>query len=326
MRGVELVAAADPDSRARENAARLVNKPVFARADDVFARNDIDAVIICAPTHLHHDLAIAACAGHKHFYLEKPLATSADEGRRVLAAAVDAGVVAMTGFNRRFHPVIEQARTIIANGHLGRVYSVQNVSCEPPSNNGMPEWKKHRGSGGGVLLELASHHVDLLRWLLSDEIDRVEARIASEASEADSAWLRMKMSKGAEVQSFFSFRSGLADWICLMGERGTLRIDRSRPIPEFRVARRLGYGVRSHRFLPRIANLGWRLRRIARPSYDPSRRRALEAFVALINGDSREAPTLEDGMRSLEVVLAAEKSARAGPVASVWSSQTCASC
>jgi hypothetical protein len=49
MRGVELVAAADPDPRARDDAARLVKRPVFQRSEDLFARNDIDAVVICAP-------------------------------------------------------------------------------------------------------------------------------------------------------------------------------------------------------------------------------------------------------------------------------------
>jgi myo-inositol 2-dehydrogenase/D-chiro-inositol 1-dehydrogenase len=325
MDGVELVAAADPDPRARDAAARLVKRPVFERAEDIFARNDIDAVVICAPTHLHHELALAACAAHKHFFLEKPLATDLQQGRQVLAAAAKAGVITMMGFNRRFHPVIEQARAIIAQGRVGRVHAVQIVSCEPPAAGGMPEWRKHRASGGGVLLELASHHIDLLRWLLDDEVGQVEARITSQTTDADSAWLRLTMVRGVEVQSFFSFRPSLGDSIQLLGEGGSLRIDRSRQTPEFRVARRFGYGSRRLRSWPRIANLRWCLGRLARPSYDPSRRRALKLFVALTRGESVDAPTLEDGMRSLEVVLAAEKSAREGQPVSLESNRACVS-
>ena len=80
MPGVELIAGADPDPRARESAARLVKKPMFERAEDIFARADMNAVVIAAPTHLHHALAIEACAARKHFFLEKPLAISAEDG------------------------------------------------------------------------------------------------------------------------------------------------------------------------------------------------------------------------------------------------------
>jgi predicted dehydrogenase len=323
--GVELIAGADPDPRARESAARLVKKPMFERAEYIFARGDIDAVVIAAPTHLHHTLAIEACAARKHLFLEKPLAISAEEGRRVLAAAEKAGIVAMMGFNRRFHPVIEQAREIIAQGGLGKIHAIQTVASEPPPTGKIPEWRQRRASGGGVLLELGSHHIDLLRWLLDDEIACVEAHIVSDLSDDDSAWLRMTTLQGAEVQSYFSFRTGMADWIELYGERGTLRIDRARPTAELWIARLLGYGARRGRRMPRITNARWRIGRLIRPSFDPSRRRALELFVAIAQGQSRHAPRLEDGMRSLEVVLAAEKSARDGYPVSPGRDEVCAS-
>jgi myo-inositol 2-dehydrogenase / D-chiro-inositol 1-dehydrogenase len=312
MRSIELIAGADPDPRARDNAARLVKGTIFERSEDLLARNDIDAVFICTPTNLHHELALAACAARKHFYLEKPLATDADQGRRVLEAAAHAGLVTMIGFNRRFHRVIEQARAIVAAGRIGKLRTVQTVLCDPLPSGGAPEWRKHRSSGGGVMLDLASHHLDLLRFLLDDEFSQVEARILSEQSESDSAWLRMTMVRGATVQSFFSCRSGLADWIQLVGERGTLRIDRFRSTPELRIPRRLGYGLRTARSFPRAATLSWRLRKLTRPSYDPSYRRAFDTFAALVQGERRDAPTLDDGMRSLEAVLAAEQSARLG--------------
>ena len=312
MRGVELVAAADPDPEARGKVAKLVHRRVFERSEDLLACNDIDAVVICAPTGLHHELALAASAAGKHFYLEKPLATDAEAGHRVLDAAASAGLVTMIGFNRRFHSVIEQARAILVEGRLGKIHTAQTVLCDPPASGRTSEWKKHRTSGGGVLLDLASHHLDLLRFLLDDEFSQVEARIESEASESDSAWLRMKMVRGTEVQSFFSCRSGLADTIQLVAEHGTLTIDRFRSAVQLRIPRRLGYGLRSKRSFPRVATLRWRLSKLTRPSYDPSYRRSLDTFVALVHGRRHDAPTLQDGMRSLEAVLAAEESARLG--------------
>ena len=326
MPEVELIAGADPDPRARDAAARLVKKPMLERADDLLGRSDIDALVISAPSHLHAELALSACAARKHFYLEKPIAISAEEGKRVVAAAAEARIISMIGFNRRVHPVVEQARAIIKAGRLGRIQAIQLVASEPYVYNPMPEWRKERARGGGVMLELASHHIDLMRWLLDDEPARVEARIDSRVSDADLAWMRMSMRSGVEVACLFSFRTGLADWIEIFGERGSLIIDRARPTAQLRIARRMGYGTRRYHMMPRLGNLHWRVMRLARPSVDPSRRRVLELFVNLLNGKAHDAPTLVDGLRSLEVVLAAEHSARIGKPVSLDGARACVSC
>ena len=82
----------------------------------------------------------------------------------------------------------------------------------------MPAWRRRRVTGGGVLLELASHHIDQLRWLLGDEVAWVNASLRSEQSEQDAARLDLSMTRGVEVQSFFSFRAGLTDCMEFIGE------------------------------------------------------------------------------------------------------------
>jgi myo-inositol 2-dehydrogenase / D-chiro-inositol 1-dehydrogenase len=309
MRGAVLVAAADPDPQARARAARAGRVPVFERPADLLAGAEVDAVVICAPTRLHAELAIAAAEAGKHFYLEKPMATSADDARRVVAATAAAGVVGVLGFNRRLHPLYQQARRLLVEGRIGPVRAVQSAFCEPTPLRAMPEWKRHRTTGGGVLLDLASHHVDLLRWFLDDEIAAATARLESATSEHDSARLELMTRGGVQVQSFFSFRAGLADFVEFYGERGTLRVDRHSPRLELRVPRRFGYGVRRARVPPTGAVLAWRLVRWTRPSLDPSYRRSLQAFVDRLHGRGDGAASLEDGLRSLEVILGAERAA-----------------
>ncbi|MFI5398410.1 MAG: Gfo/Idh/MocA family protein [Candidatus Binatia bacterium] len=312
LRGATLVAAADPNASARERARQLVSIPVHERSEDVLGRDDLDAVVIGASTHLHAELAVAACAARKHFYLEKPIAASAADARRVVAAAQQAGVTAMMGFNWRFHPLHEQARALIVGDRIGKVRAVQTMFCEPSPPSAIPEWKRRRSTGGGVLLDLASHHVDLLRWFLDDEVREAEARFDSEMSEHDTAWVRLAMRKGTEIQSVFSFRAGLADCLEFIGERGTLRVDRHRSALVLRVGRRLGYGVRTGWLVPRSAVIAWRLRRLIHPSSQPSYRRALAAFIETLRGRPRRLPTLLDGVRSLDAILDAEASARNG--------------
>lgn len=312
LRGAALVVAADPDPEARKRAERLTGIPVHARTEDLLSRADVDAVIVSGPTNLHAELVIAACSAGKHVYLEKPLASSTAEGARVVEAAERAGVTVALGFNRRFHPLYEQARQLIHDGRLGRVRAVQTTFCEPVLPDAMPEWKRRRATGGGVLLDLASHHIDLLRWFLADEVATVDASLESEQSEQDSARLQLSMRGGVAVQSRFSCRSALSDALEFAGERATLRVDRHRPRLSLRVPRRFGYGVRTARMAPPAAVAAWWLERLVRPSREPSYRRALAAFVGALHGEASAVPGLTDGMRALEVVEAAEESARRG--------------
>jgi myo-inositol 2-dehydrogenase/D-chiro-inositol 1-dehydrogenase len=310
--GARLVAAADPDAGARERARRLAGVPVHAEAAELLERPDIDAVVISAPTHLHAELGIAAARAGKHIYLEKPVATDGGGARRLAGAAREAGIAAAAGFNRRWHPLHRQARDLLAGGVLGSVRAVLTAFCEPASPGAMPAWKRSRSTGGGVLLDLASHHADLLRWFLGDEAVEVEARIQSEATGEDTAWMRVRMRGGVEAHGFFSFQAGRSDFLELVGERGTLRVDRHRASLSLRLARRFGYGVRSGFPFPGREVLCWRIARLVRPSYEPSYRAALADFVRAIRGGPLRGAGLEDGVRSLEIVLAAEESARAG--------------
>jgi myo-inositol 2-dehydrogenase / D-chiro-inositol 1-dehydrogenase len=315
LKNAILVAAADPDAGARERASRLSHVPVYERSEEVLQRDDIDAIVISAPTHLHAQLAVAAAKARKHFYLEKPIASTAQDAHRVIDAAQEAGVTAAIGFNRRVHPVFEQARALITAGRIGRVRAVLSTFCEPASPAVMPEWKRQRPTGGGVLLDLASHHVDLVRWFLNCEPTTIDARLTTEISEDDSAWLKLTMAGGTEVLSFFSFRAGLADFLEFIGERGSLRVDRHRRSLSLRIARRFGYGVKNSLSFPGREVLAYQLVRLLRPSYDPSYGRALAAFVEWLRGGQPRIATLDDGLRSLETVLAAEESARAqGPI------------
>jgi myo-inositol 2-dehydrogenase/D-chiro-inositol 1-dehydrogenase len=310
LSGATFVAAADPDVTARERAGRLAGVQVYERPDEVLGLADVEAIVICAPTHLHADLAVASARAGKHVYLEKPIATTSEDAARVIDAADRAQVYAVTGFNRRFHPLYQQARELIRGNRIGRVRAVQTVCCEPMPISTMSPWRHHRATGGGVLLELASHHIDQVRWLLDDEIVSCTASLRSDLSEDDVARVELATLGGVEVQGFFSFRSGRTDYMELIGDRGSLRVDRHCPPLSLRVERRLGYGVSRRPVRPTLDTTAWRFQRLFRPAADPSFRRSLQAFVEGAHGRASRSATLLDGLRSLEVILAAENSGR----------------
>jgi len=297
MQGIRITALADPDPDARVRAGRLApHAALLASYEALLARDDVDAVVIAAPTALHATMALATMATGRHLYLEKPIAATAEDGRRV-AAAQPPGAVNMAGFNWRFQPLIARAKELLAHNVLGEVRGVTTAFCEAAS---VPGWKTLRREGGGVLLDLASHHFDLMRWLLNAEMSRVEATVESRRSEQDVAQVALVMDSGALVQSRFSLGVEQAHSIELVGERGVMRIDRQ--------ARTLTVkGVRARSV--NAATLAWRARSLVRPLSEPSWRYALQAFAAKINGADVELPTMDDGLRSLEIVAAAERAA-----------------
>ena len=153
----------------------------------------------------------------EHLYLEKPLATCVEDARRVAADAADAGVTAVVGFHRRVHPTYQRARLLLGAGAIGRVRGVHTVFAEPSPAEGLPAWKRRRDSGGGVLLDLAVHHLDLLRWMLGREMAVDDCALSSTTTEHDGALLRLRAEDGIEVQGRFSFRDGPADVIEFFG-------------------------------------------------------------------------------------------------------------
>jgi predicted dehydrogenase len=271
----------------------------------------VDAVFITAPPATHAALTIAAARAGKHVYVEKPLATNAEDAARATAAATGAGIVATVGFNYRWHPAHQRARRWLGEGRIGEVRAVQTVFCEPLGRS-MPEWKKYRHSGGGVLLDLASHHVDLLRWLLGTEVSSVRADIRAHATEDDTATLDMTMRGGVPVKTFVSFCAGPADRLFFIGERGTILVDRHKALPVIHRSLTRRYGVRRRPTMPTADEVMLWARRLAQPSYQPSFRRSIAAFIQRVNGAPAELATLEDGAASLAVVLAAEASRASG--------------
>ncbi len=303
LRGVHVTAVADPARAAREHAVRLVpGAAVLASAEDLVARRDVDAVVVCSPSGAHAEHALLALAAGRHLYLEKPLAIDLGEGQRVVETGEAAGVVAAIGFNWRYQPLVQRARELLRAGAIGDVREARTVFCEPAVVSG---WKLRRETGGGVLLDLGSHHVDLLRWLLEAEVEDVEATIASRDSEHDEAELVLALSGGRTARSLFSFRKGATDRLELVGTRGILRIDRYRRSLAVEPPRRV--------LTRRLA--GWRLRTLVRPASEPSWCRALRAWTDAVRGvgavhPTVQLPTLTDGLRSLEAILAAERAAQ----------------
>lgn len=308
MPGARLVAVADPSSDAK-TLARRCNPAVelYDEPGPLMARGDIGAVVICLPTHMHADAAEAAFAAGKHVYLEKPIAATAADAARVLNAWDAARTVGMTGFNYRFHPLHQRLARLIASGVIGRVTALRTVFATPARD--LPGWKRSTATGGGVLLDLLSHHADLVAFHTGARIASVSAAAASIASEADHAAVTMILHDGTPVQTTVSMTSAEQDRFEVMGELGTLTLDR--------FANCLTHTPLKHSATtPEMTARSFRNAAQAfgslRPTMDSSFAAALRMFIDAVSSGDPVQPDLRAGWRSLSVVLAAASSAASG--------------
>jgi predicted dehydrogenase len=313
--GVKVAALADIDAARLALAARLApGASTYADYCDLLGGAPLEAVIICLPPALHRPAAVAAFEAGRHVYHEKPLAASLEDGRAIVDSWRRSGRVGMIGFNYRFHPLVRELRQTLQAHRLGQPIGMQTVFATPgpPRSN----WRSQPGSGG-ALLDLASHHIDLVRWLLGDEITQVFACLRSTHSEHDSAALALRLAGGLDVQLLAAYGSLDEDRFEVYGPNGKLRLDRYRGLEvQFtNPLARFGALRRAARALALPARLPYWLERRRAPANEPSYRTALACFVEAARTGRPAAPDLLDGYRSLAVVAAAEQSARTGQLA-----------
>ncbi|HWG24193.1 Gfo/Idh/MocA family oxidoreductase [Actinospica sp.] len=166
----ELVAAADLVESNRADAVDVLGyRRSVADFREVLADPEVDAVSICAPNFLHHEMALAAAAAGKPFWIEKPMGRGLAESDAIARAAAKAGVVTAVGFNYRNPPAVAKARELIASGRLGRVTNVRVsfLADYSSSPDGALMWRFIRDqAGSGVYGDLLSHGFDLATYLV----------------------------------------------------------------------------------------------------------------------------------------------------------------
>lgn len=166
----ELLADSQPE-RARRGAQALGFRRAAADWRELVTDPAVDVVDICTPNHLHHEMALAALAAGKHVYCEKPLALTAAQAAEVAAAARNAGVQHVVGFNYICNPLIRAARELIRAGEIGAVTAFHGEYHEDyMSDPDVPySWRcERRLAGSGALADLGSHLINMAHFLVGD--------------------------------------------------------------------------------------------------------------------------------------------------------------
>lgn len=170
--GVRLWAIVDPSPSAKA-VAEKAGVPWFADHRVLLDRERPDAVIVATPNVLHVPVSLDFIAAGIPVLVEKPIADTVEDARRLSAAAQAAGVPLLVGHHRRHNPVIRRARRLVRDGALGRLVSATALATFlKPDRYFDPAWRRQQG-GGPVLINLI-HEIDLLRFVCG-EIAAIQA-------------------------------------------------------------------------------------------------------------------------------------------------------
>lgn len=264
-RGVRAVAAFDLD------AAALAGVPglrAHATLEALLEDPEVTVVAVCVPPAAHADVAIAALAAGRHVLVEKPLAATLEDARRIERAAEGATGRAAMGFNLRCHRKVRRLAEVVRSGALGRIRAIRSVWEEPPDS---------RDRGVPPLLDRGIHHVDLWSWVLGAPVK--DAR-------ADASGLTATVGEGVVAELRLVEAARPANVLAVEGDRGGARADLY-PIGDWRVFSALRHPGEVRLGGPYQGAFVAQWRAVAR---------------ALRTGGDPPA-TLADGRRALEVLL-----------------------
>ena len=166
--GGRIVGVVDADPGRAENLANTHSADYAGNSvKKLVAIDEIDAVIIGTPNVYHASYTIAALRAGKHVFCEKPMATSATDCRAMIRAAKKARRILTVGYTRRFMPATEMVKAKVDAGELGTIYYAESKWFRRRGIPGYGGWfTTRRLSGGGPLIDLGCHMLDLVLWFL----------------------------------------------------------------------------------------------------------------------------------------------------------------
>ncbi|MDM5328856.1 Gfo/Idh/MocA family oxidoreductase [Neobacillus sp. CF12] len=306
-KNVELIAVCDSNEERAQTVAEKYGVKAYTNYEEVISSGLVDAVSVCTPNYLHAPISIAALHAGLHVLCEKPMATSKQEAEEMIAAANESGKKLMIAHNQRFVPSHQRARKLIESGEIGKIYSFRTAF-----GHGGPEGWSVEGKEGwffqkekafvGAMGDLGVHKTDLLRYVLGEEITEVGAFVETSAKDFadvdDNAVCVLKTESGiiGTLAASWAYVSKEDNSTIIYGEKAILRLEDD-PINSLVVQYANGEVV------------NYQLGKIqSNAEGGQNNSHVIDKFVESILHDHEPPVPGEEGMKSLEVILAALES------------------
>lgn len=306
----ELIGVCDNRPQALAQAVAQTGAAGYGALDELLARCDCDIVVLATPSGLHPRQAMAAARAGRHVLSEKPMATKFDEGMAMVRACRDAGVKLFVVKQNRLNPTMQRLKRAIEAKRFGRIAMV-NVNVfwtRPQSYYDDAPWRGRWDLDGGAFMNQASHYVDMVDWLVGpvDNVHAYTATLARDIEAEDTGVMSLRLRSGALASinvTMLTHGKNFEGSITVLGERGTVRIggvavnevqhwEFDQKLPEDDEIGNASYAT------PSVYGFG-------HPLY-------YDNVIRTLRGEAHAEVDGYEGLRSLEVVIAAYRSARDG--------------
>lgn len=304
MKNVE-VAVSTASKHALRRAKKLGVKRLYSSYKDLLNHETLDAAVIALPNFLHKESACMAAEKGLDIFIEKPLARTAEECKDILKRAEKNGVKLMVGFSHRFVERNRRLKSVIEKGFLGDIELIacEYVSSGPFSHRYPPGpvphwWFDPKKIGGGVLIDVGSHMIDLMRWLTSSDASVrcvfLDYKLRLQMEDKAILVLQHKNVKTKSVLMLGWFSLRYRHVINVYGMADSISSETLEPVRKISVRQGIG-------------KLAWRL--VGRdPKQPPSPyEEELKHFIGCIREDKKPSVTGDDGLECAKLIDEAYK-------------------
>lgn len=316
----EIVAYFDPQPHRAEKLAAVYGGAVVGDFQAILEDKSIEAVSVCSTNQMHHVHTVQALESGKHVLCEKPLAVSLAAADAMLAASQKSGKILMVGHNQRLADAHQKAKAILQSGELGRVLTFATTFGHPGpeywswvKNNSTWFFDKPK-SVFGVAGDLGVHKLDLIRYLLDDEIVEVSSFVETldkknasgaliEVSDNMLCLLRTKKRAVGTLTVSWTHYGAEDNSTTLYCERGIMKIYAD-PTYQIQISNAAGQAT-----LYKVGKL--------QTNTEQSNSGVIDAFIDAIQNNTPPVIPGEDGYRAVQIVLAAIRSSETGQTVKV---------
>lgn len=307
---MELVAVCDNDDAQLKAAVDKYCVKGYPTLRELLSESDAHIVTLCTPSGLHPEQAIRCARDNRHVMTEKPMATRWQDGKRMVRECDEAGVRLFVVKQNRFNATLQLLKNAIDQGRFGKIYMVQiNVFWSRPQEYyDSAAWRGTWEFDGGALMNQASHYVDLLDWLIGpvQSVQAMTGTLARNIEVEDTAVMNVHWRSGAIGSmnvTMLTYPKNLEGSITILGENGTVKLA-GVAVNEFEHWE----FADKHPDDEKIKNANYETASVygfGHPAY-------YENVIATLRGETQPLTDGREGLRSLELLIAAYMSARDG--------------
>lgn len=312
---LELVAVCDNNLSVLASHQQQYQVPGYAHIEALLVSEQLDLVALCTPSGLHPEQAIAVARRGINVMTEKPMATRWRDGLRMVRACDEAGVHLLVVKQNRRNTTLQLLKRAVEEKRFGKIYMVSiNVFwTRPQEYYDSAKWRGTWELDGGAFMNQASHYVDLIDWLIGpvDSVHAMTATLARDIQVEDTGVLNIRWRSGALGSmnvTMLTYPKNLEGSITILGEKGTVRVGgvavNDIQVWDFAESRDYDEKIQEANYeTTSVYGFG-------HPLY-------YKNVVDVLRGQAEPETDGREGLRSLEVLIAAYLSARDGRTVSL---------